>query len=784
MTPEPGSAGTTTAMSEVERRIVSVLFADLVGFTPLSERLDAEDVATIQDAYFALVRETVGRYGGQLEKFIGDAAMAVFGVPRARDDDAERAVRAGLALVAAVEQLGARLGLEQGTLRLRVGINTGEVVHAVDGPDAGRVTGDTVNTAARLQAATAAGTVLVGEETALAVAEAIDIEAVPPLELKGKSAAVRAFVATAVRPQRSRELAMGSLRAPTIGREREVERLVGRIAAIARAREPITERWLVVAPPGVGKTRLVEEVVRWAELEQPAPVVRRIRLRPETSAPYAPLTPLAVAVLADAGLEPAAPAVAPLAELLAAGGIEPLRARIVARELLDLAGVSGLEEDRAGRPDRDQRFGAWLEALDVLGDRPELWVVEDLHWAAPDLVAFLERATATASPRGGRLILATARPSFLESAPAWAGEPEHGAPSERTAGGVIELATLDPTDAAGLVRALVGVALPEALVEAIAARSDGNCLFIEELLRTWVGTGALVEVGPDEGRWRLAVPAEQIPLPATVQAIYAAQLDDLPAGARQAARRGAVAGRRFPVRALETLGVGEPAQAVEELRRRALVAGPLPDRVSGDTFAYRHALLRDAGYASLARAERADLHVRLARWLEAAAGAEVDEVAASVGVHLAAGLASAPGLGAEVVPGVTRAALAAEAAGWLERAGDAAVADGAIATAAASYRRAAGLTDGEAPADDARRLTKLGRALAPTGGVEEAEEAFARAIDSARRARDAGDRAWRERFAEAVEALAALLFERIRFVEAWRLGEDALAEMGDGDDVA
>ncbi|HEU4671580.1 MAG TPA: hypothetical protein VFS32_01650, partial [Candidatus Limnocylindrales bacterium] len=217
---------------------------------------------------------------------------------------------------------------------------------------------------------------------------------------------------------------------------------------------------------------------------------------------------------------------------------------------------------------------------------------------------------------------------------------------------------------------------------------------------------------------------------------------------------------------------------------RALVAGPLPDRVSGDTFAYRHALLRDAGYASLARAERADLHVRLARWLEAAAGAEVDEVAASVGEHLAAALASAPGLGADVVPGVTRAELAAEAAAWLERAGDAAVADGAIATAAASYRRAVGLTDGEAPADDARRLTKLGRALAPTGGVEEAEDAFARAIDSARRARDAGDRAWRERFAEAVEPLAALLFERIRFVEAWRLGEDALAEMGDGDDVA
>ncbi|HEX7197613.1 MAG TPA: adenylate/guanylate cyclase domain-containing protein, partial [Candidatus Limnocylindria bacterium] len=125
----------------MERRIVSVLFADLVGFTPLSERLDAEDVATVQDAYFAATRETIQRYGGVLEKFIGDAAMAVFGAPRARDDDAERAVRAGLALIGALEQLEAGLGMEPGTLQLRVGVNTGEVVHAASGPDTGRVTG-------------------------------------------------------------------------------------------------------------------------------------------------------------------------------------------------------------------------------------------------------------------------------------------------------------------------------------------------------------------------------------------------------------------------------------------------------------------------------------------------------------------------------------------------------------------------------------------------------------------------------------------------------------------
>src|SRR5215218_796450 len=185
-----------------ERRIVTVLFADLVGFTALSDELDAEDVVTVQDAYFGVVRETVGRYGGRLEKFIGDAAMAVFGVPLARDDDAERAVRAALALPGAVEQLGARLELEPGALRVRVGVNSGEAVVSPDaGPDEAMVTGDTVNVAARFQAAADSGEVVVGETTALAVADAVELETVGAIELKGKAQPVRAWRAT--RPRRA-----------------------------------------------------------------------------------------------------------------------------------------------------------------------------------------------------------------------------------------------------------------------------------------------------------------------------------------------------------------------------------------------------------------------------------------------------------------------------------------------------------------------------------------------------------------------------------------------------
>ncbi|MBA2255489.1 MAG: adenylate/guanylate cyclase domain-containing protein, partial [Chloroflexi bacterium] len=236
------------AQELVERRIVTVLFADLVGFTTLSEQFDAEDVAAIQDSYFAMVRETIGRYGGRLEKFIGDAAMAVFGVPRSRDDDATRAVRAGLALVHGIQQLGASLGLDEDALRLRVGVNTGEAVIAAAGPDEGRVTGDTVNTAARLQTAAPPGGVLVGETTALAVADVADSEPVAPLELKGKAEPTPAHLVTGFRAEPSREQAMGALRAPTLGRETELARLQ---AAHRRATQALVERWLIVAPPGV-----------------------------------------------------------------------------------------------------------------------------------------------------------------------------------------------------------------------------------------------------------------------------------------------------------------------------------------------------------------------------------------------------------------------------------------------------------------------------------------------------------------------------------------------------
>ena len=208
---------------ELERRIVTVLFCDLAGFTSLSEQLDAEDVAIVQEAYFDAVRHAVGRHGGALEKFIGDAAVAVFGVPNAGEQDAERGVRCALSVVGAIEQLAARLELDGTTLHVRVGVNTGEaVVHPAPAPGDAMVTGDVVNTAARLQAAAPLNGVLLGPETALAVAHIVELDQAVEFELKGKAEPVRAACAGVLLPEPERERAMGALAAPTIGRAEEL----------------------------------------------------------------------------------------------------------------------------------------------------------------------------------------------------------------------------------------------------------------------------------------------------------------------------------------------------------------------------------------------------------------------------------------------------------------------------------------------------------------------------------------------------------------------------------
>ena len=769
--------------SRVERRIVSVLFADLVGFTTLAERLDAEDVGTIQDAYFATVTDTIHRYGGQLEKFIGDAAMAVFGLPLTRDDDAERAVRAGLALVNSVEALAGRIGLETGGLRIRVGINTGEVVtpelgRSDHGTAEGRVTGDAVNTAARLQTAAPPGRVLLGEATALAVTEAIELEPAEAILLKGKAAPVRASLAVAVRPVRSREIAMGRLRAPLIGR-------TDSLAVLARFAERAiaggSEQVLLSAPPGVGKTRLVEELL--ARL--PGVHVLRARLRADALSPFE-----AVVQLLSGGLERDRPWGDRRAQFLGhllRAGVPAARAEVVLEDIARLLAPSAVPINRP--TDRAALFDGWATVLDAIdADRPAVWFIEDLHWADPDLLEFLAAAHARTRSRG-RLILATARPAILErvgdaadggAGPAWP---------------ILDLATLDPGNTADLVAALVGPALPGPLVARIVDGSDGNPLFIEELLRTWVNVGTLVaedadRAGLERGGWRLTVPAESAPLPTTVQAIYAAQLDDLPSAARTAARRASVAGRRFPMGSLEALGVPDIPESLAILRGRALIAGPQADPITGDAYSFRHALLRDAGYASLSRAERARLHVRLARWLEQVAGDRVVEVAEAIGGHFEAALESTPALATEVGDGLDRPAAAALAAHWLERAGDLAQGRFAYETARSLFARSVALSPEEPGLALARRLCRLGEATVRAADLDEAASILGTAADRYRSVLldDALPAATRDDARRGLGAAAAaqanVRYEQMRFGETRTIAEAALELTGRDDPSA
>ncbi len=744
---------------ELERRIVTVLFCDLAGFTTLSELLDAEDVAIVQDAYFEAVRHAVGRHGGVLEKFIGDAAVAVFGVPNAGEQDAERGVRCGLAVVGAIEQLTARLELDGAPLHVRVGVNTGEaVVHPAPAPGHAMVTGDVVNTAARLQSVAPLNGVLLGPETALAVAHVVELDPAVELELKGKAEPVRATRAGALLPEPARERAMGALRAPTIGREEELSLIA---AALDGCAAGAARRLTVLAPPGTGKSRLLTEVAALAKARGTA--VRRARVRPDALSAFRPVAELVQDALASAGLMTDEAIRSALTEALG-----PVRATVVADELATLLG--GFEDEmdaEEAEAHRSARFAAWSTGLAALGG-PEVWLVEDLHWSGMDYRAFL----ASAAEMEGRLLVCTSRPSLLETDGEWL-----------SGGEILELEPLSPESTAELVRALVGDALSVELVYRIADRSEGNPLFVEELLRSWAGSG-LLEQSP--AGWRLRRTVREVELPSTVQSVYAAQLDDLPESARSVIRRASVAGRRFPRDVLGTLGADE-REGVAALERRGLVSGPFPDDLLGDSFVIRHALLRDVGYASLSRAERARLHVRMARWLESVGATKPDEVAEVIGRHYAAAIDSAPRLAPDLGDGLARHTAATLAAGWFERAGAAALAAAAYDAARGLYGRALEFTMTDARSDRARRLLGVARASAFTSdmsaGLEAAEEALVLYRGCLTQGVGRPEKI-REEVARAVVLVGTILAQQLRFQEVVSLGVDALAELGDQGDGA
>jgi class 3 adenylate cyclase len=614
---------TAGAASRPARKTVTVVFTDLAGSAGLGQRLDPESVAVVMGRWFDHMRSLFERHGGRVQKFVGDAVVAVFGIPVVNEDDALRAVRAAAGLNGGLGQLNAELARDWGvTLEVRTGVNTGEVVTGDPAIGDALVLGDAVNVAARLEQVAAPGEVLLGQSTYRLVRDAVEAERVTPLHLKGKGAPVVAYRLRQVDPG-----APGHARrqdAPIVGREPEL-----RLFAWVYERVVSTgssHLLTVLGPAGVGKTRLVGEAV--AGLPG-ATVLRGRCLSYGEGITYWPVAEIVRQAAGITDTDPPAGASAKLRRLLdtapEGSGDAPVhrdreREHVAAR----VAQLIGLESAAAPAEEAPWAFRRLLELLAERG--PLVVVLDDLHWAEPGLLDLVEHVAdyGRAAPV---LLVAMARPEFLEDRPGWAG----GKLNATT----LLLEPLAEAEATQLLAALAGpLSLPEAATRPIARAAGGNPLFLEELLASLVEQGRLRR---QDGHW-VTADLDSLGIPPSIQALLTARLDRLPAAERAVLERAAVAGQVFDQTAVVELSPPSVRAQVpahlEALVRRELLR-PAPARLTGDQgFQFRHLLLRDAAYDSIPKQTRADLHDLFAVWGERIAGPRLREIEEIIGYHL------------------------------------------------------------------------------------------------------------------------------------------------------
>lgn len=604
-----------------ERKIVSVLFADLVGFTAASDRADPEEVLATLRPYHALLRTEIERYGGTVEKFIGDAVMAVFGAPVAHEDDAERAVRAGLRIIEALAQLNSeRSGAE---LAVRVAINTGEAIVSLGSrPEQGEgmVAGDVVNTASRLQQVAPVGGVVVGEGTWRATAQMIDYEPMDPVEVKGKAERIPVWHAVQARSRYIVEVDRPT--SPFIGRDSELELL--RQAYRRMIREESVQLVTVTGEPGVGKSRLIGEFFTWADAQPELFFWRHGRCLPYGDG--VTFWALGEIVKAQAGiLESDSPDEAD-AKLRAA--VELVVEDVADRDWLtsQLAALVGSRPGGEPSADRSETFSAWRAFLEAMAAfRPLIVIIEDLHWADDAMLEFVEYLAdwATGVPM---LLLCTARPELYERRSGWGGGKRNST--------TVALAPLHADEIAALVSALLEeTLLPAETQAALLERAGGNPLYAEEFVRMLTDRGILRRQGR---AWQIVAEGD-IPVPDTVQALIAARMDTLSPERKSLLHDAAVIGRVFWPGALATMGGADQADVVSglhDLLRKELVRPVRRSSMQGeDEFTFWHILVRDVAYAQIPRAQRAERHRRAAGWIERAAGERVGDHADILAHH-------------------------------------------------------------------------------------------------------------------------------------------------------
>jgi class 3 adenylate cyclase/tetratricopeptide (TPR) repeat protein len=606
--PECGTPAVVAAARET-RRTVTLLFTDVTGSTALGEQLDAEAYRGVMGRYFAVARAAIERHGGTVEKFVGDAVLAVFGIPEIHEDDALRAVRAAHDLNEAVTELSAQLGAGHGVrFAIRTGVNTGSVVAGSARAGGSFATGDAVNTAARLEQAAGDGEILLGATTYTLVRDAVEVEAVEPLIAKGKAEPVPAYRLVAVldadRGRRRRD------DTTLIGRHRENTVLDDAFEqTLASGRSLLVS---LLGPPGIGKSRLATEFL--VRVGGRAGVARGRCLSYGQGITYWPLVQALRDALDLSGTE--SPEITRHALAEALGGATD-RDEVV-EPLLSLLGKGG---PLVGN---DQTFWCVRRLVEELvSQRPLVLSLDDLHWAEPALLDLVLRMRDELAERP-LLLLCQARPELLDLHPDW----ESGVGGSTTLG----LDPLGVADTSRAVAALLGGEPPDGLAGAVADWSGGNPLFIEEIVTHLVDSGVLAHAST--GRWVVTRPLERADAPPTVSALLTSRLDRLPPDERDLLERVSVIGLEFETTQAEMLVERETrstlADLMASLSRRDLVRA-VPSAT--ETWAFKHVLVRDAAYDGMAKARRSELHERFADAL-GAGGDDSEELIGFVAHHL------------------------------------------------------------------------------------------------------------------------------------------------------